>query len=104
MFLAMCYMFCYVSFSNPFLTFVMYMKFEEQGQRGQSTKNGKVREGLDFLFLEIEKNKKLKNFLDIYKTFAAALFITVANQINIHNKVTVKYAMVQLHNRILLSF
>ena len=104
MFLPMCYMFCYVSFSNPFLTFFMYVKFEDQGQGGQSTKNGKVREGLDSVFLEIEKNKKLKNLFDIYKTFAAALFITVGNQINIHNKVTVKYTMVQLHNRILLSF
>ena len=77
MFLTLCYMFCYVSFFNPFLTFFMYMKFEDQGQRGQSTKSEKVRHGLESLLLETEKSKKLTKLVDVYKIFAATLSIAV---------------------------
>lgn len=66
----------------------MYMKFEDQGQRGQSTKSEKVRQGLESLLLEIEKSKKLKKLVDVYKIFAATLSIAVGNQLNIYNKVT----------------
>lgn len=66
-------------FSILFDFFFRYMKFEDQGQSGQSTKSERVREGLESLFLEIEKSKKVKKLFDIYKIFAAALYTAVGN-------------------------
>lgn len=49
--------------------------------RGRAVKvlKVRVREGLESLFLETEKSKKVKKLFDVYKIFAAALYTAVGN-------------------------